>query len=176
MGNTVYIISGPAGAGKSTTSRILASLLPRSAYIEGDLIDRMVVGGHEKPWLSDYHTGLIWRNMKSLASNFLDEKHDVVIDYVAFPRNAEEMASAFEERGDVTVKYAVLVPKEDELLRRDAQRQPEARMGMRCLAGLQEIRDAKPDPKHLLDTTDIPVEKVVRLIMSKPEFEIGRRR
>ncbi|MGG0791270.1 hypothetical protein ABE132_21725 [Peribacillus simplex] len=34
----IYIISGPAGVGKSTTSRRLAEQFDHSAYIEGDLI------------------------------------------------------------------------------------------------------------------------------------------
>lgn len=34
----LYIITGPAGVGKSTISRQLASRLKKSALVEGDLI------------------------------------------------------------------------------------------------------------------------------------------
>ncbi|CAG9621918.1 hypothetical protein BACCIP111883_02709 [Sutcliffiella rhizosphaerae] len=36
--NKIYIISGPAGVGKSTTSKDFAEQFDHSAYIEGDLI------------------------------------------------------------------------------------------------------------------------------------------
>ncbi|AJD89615.1 hypothetical protein JMA_02980 [Jeotgalibacillus malaysiensis] len=41
----IYIISGPAGVGKSTTARRLAESFSQSAYIEGDVINHMIVGG-----------------------------------------------------------------------------------------------------------------------------------
>mgnify|MGYP001186290391 CR=1 FL=1 len=164
MAITVYVISGPAGAGKSTTSKTIAARLPRSAHIEGDVVDRMVVGGYEMPWLSDYHTGLIWRNIESLVRNFVRERHDVVIDYVAFPHNARAIAEALRGQ-DVAVKYVVLVMKEDELLRRDALRAPDYRMGERCLAGLREIRESRPDDRHVLDTTEMTVEEAVEAIL-----------
>ena len=66
MGSMIYIISGPAGAGKSTTSKMIANRLQKSAYIPGDEINHMVVGGYEKPWLSPFHTHLIWLNIASL--------------------------------------------------------------------------------------------------------------
>lgn len=51
MKNTVYIISGPAGVGKSTTSKKLVQTLSRSAYISGDDISHIPVNGRGKPWL-----------------------------------------------------------------------------------------------------------------------------
>ncbi|WP_245629952.1 (d)CMP kinase [Domibacillus robiginosus] len=41
----IFILSGPAGAGKSTVSRKLAEALRKSTYIEGDTINHMIVRG-----------------------------------------------------------------------------------------------------------------------------------
>ncbi|WP_211748620.1 hypothetical protein [Paenibacillus sp. Marseille-Q4541] len=45
MTNTVYIISGPAGVGKSTTSRHLVQTLVKSAYVSGDQVSHFPVKG-----------------------------------------------------------------------------------------------------------------------------------
>ncbi|WP_167747228.1 AAA family ATPase [Cohnella luojiensis] len=171
MRRTLYIISGPAGAGKSTTSKRIAGRLAKSAYIEGDLIDHMVFGGYEMPWLSQYHTDLIWQNILSLANNFIHHDHDVVIDYVAFMHNAEYIASGLEQSG-VSVKFAILITDEEELLRRDAERQPQFRMGHRCIEGLKEIRRSNPPEHHIINTTRMDVDSVVEEIMGNPVFLI----
>ncbi|MDF2720734.1 MAG: hypothetical protein K0Q59_409 [Paenibacillus sp.] len=172
MDRTVYIVSGPAGAGKSTTSKRLAARLAKSAYIEGDLVDRMVVGGYEMPWLSQYHTDLIWRNLLALAKNFIQEDHDVIIDYVSFPHNARTFANAFAEQG-VVVKYTILFTDEEELLRRDAERQPHARMGQRCIEGLKEIRRSQPEERHYLNSTQLAVDTVVDEIIGNGSYIVS---
>lgn len=171
MSRTVYIISGPAGAGKSTTSKIIARSLNRSAYIEGDLVDRMVVGGYEMPWLSQYHTDLIWKNILALTQNYLQHDHDVVIDYVGFPHNASRIRKEIKD-STILVKFVVLIVDEDELLRRDSERQPEFQMGHRCLAGLEEIKQSNPPANHIIYTTNLVVETVVKEIMENPRFVV----
>ncbi|WP_254865359.1 hypothetical protein [Solibacillus isronensis] len=48
--NKVYIISGPAGVGKSTTSKELTKKFKNSAYISGDNISHMHINGRKNPW------------------------------------------------------------------------------------------------------------------------------
>ncbi|MGP4041999.1 AAA family ATPase [Gracilibacillus sp. D59] len=82
--NKVYILSGPAGVGKSTTSKELVKKLKSSAYISGDYISHMHVNGRKKPWESKEEISLIWDNILSLTQNFLRYGNDVVVDYVTF--------------------------------------------------------------------------------------------
>ena len=46
----LYIITGPAGVGKSTISKELAKSKEKSVLIEGDDIYSQVVGGHVSAW------------------------------------------------------------------------------------------------------------------------------
>lgn len=84
--NIIYIISGPAGVGKSTTTKGLAKQFSQSAYIKGDLINHMVVGGYLPPWKSEESLSLVWENIADLSVNFVQAKKNVIIDYVAFPK------------------------------------------------------------------------------------------
>lgn len=44
--NKLYLITGPAGVGKSTISKLLAKKLDKSILIEGDDIYHMVISGY----------------------------------------------------------------------------------------------------------------------------------
>ena len=47
--DSIWLITGILGAGKSTIAREIARRLPKSAYIEVDLLRRMVVSGRVGP-------------------------------------------------------------------------------------------------------------------------------
>ena len=51
----LYIITGPAGVGKSTISRELAKKKSKSVLIEGDDIYHQVVGGYVQAWKEGNH-------------------------------------------------------------------------------------------------------------------------
>jgi predicted AAA+ superfamily ATPase len=67
--STIYVISGPAGVGKSTTSKELVKTLERSAYISGDDISHIPVNGRGKPWLCQETLSLTWENV--ISSTFM---------------------------------------------------------------------------------------------------------
>jgi adenylate kinase family enzyme len=177
MGNKpkeVYIISGPAGVGKSTTSKELVKKLSRSAYISGDYISHMHVNGRKKPWESEEETSLIWTNILSLTKNFLDFNNDVVIDYVTFPSEAKWLKENLKDT-DVSLNYVVLWTDKDTLMKRDELRKPEHRMGERCLVLMDEFKASGLDDIYLLDTserTNKDVDFIIEQILSNQNFKI----
>ncbi len=69
----LYIITGPAGVGKSTISKYLADDMKKSALIEGDHIYHLVRGGYVNPWLEGNHLEVFWGNCIDLICNFTNK-------------------------------------------------------------------------------------------------------
>jgi predicted kinase len=169
---TVYLLSGPAGVGKSTTSMELVNSLPDGAYLSGDVISHMHRNGREKPWESKREHDLIWQNILLLTRNFVRYGSDVVIDYIIFPKDAEWVRNQLRDLG-VTIKYTVLWADKDTLVKRDAMRIEEERMGDRCLVLFDEFIHSGLNHNQLLHTsllTPHDIQHVVREIKTDNRF------
>ncbi|NQX71686.1 AAA family ATPase [Paenibacillus alba] len=174
---TVYILSGPAGVGKSTTSTALVDALKNSAYISGDDVSHMHVRGRQKPWESKSELSLIWNNILSLTRNFVLNGIDVVIDYVTFPDEAYWLRDKLMDltQNVVYVVYVVLMTDHETLLKRDQLRIPEHQMGERCLILIQEFNESGLNRKYLLDTDQKNVDEinlVIDDIMNNKQYSL----
>lgn len=174
----IYIVSGPAAVGKSTTSRKLAEQLNRSAYIEGDAINHMVVGGYTPPWKSEEVLSLVWKNIADLSMNFVQAGMDVVIDYIAFPNEIEEFSRKIHSKvKTVEIVYVVLWVDSDELLKRDSLRIEEHQMGVRCLELVNEFKSKEIDKRFFYNTTNLKPSNLDDLILNikeNPEFTFNQ--
>lgn len=172
MKQKVYVISGPAGVGKTTTARKLVKHLERSAYLSGDEISHLPVNGRGKPWLCPDTLKLTWLNMLSLTENLLDARYDVVIDYVSFPSDLQWFAEQLATR-EVDIIFVVLLVDVHTLVHRDQSRTPEIRMGERCEILLKEFEEALSTERHVLythhDTLD-QLDEVVSEIIGNPKY------
>jgi dephospho-CoA kinase len=159
----IYILSGPAGVGKSTTAKVFAKTLKRSSLISGDVVSWFHKNGREKPWLSETETALIWANITSIAKNFLLRDIDVIIDYVAFPKDVltllRELETYYHE-----LKYIVFMCDEKTLIQRDMQREQSAQMGVRSIELLQELKEAAIPSSYIFDTTNFGVSDLSEII------------
>ena len=160
--NKVYIISGPAGVGKSTTSKELARKIKYSAYISGDDISHMHINGRKNPWERSEEV-LIWDNILSLTKNFIKHGIDVIIDYVTFPKEADWVSKNLKSL-NVEVIYVVLWTDKETLLTRDNMRMPGARMGERCVILVDEFIESGINEKHILDTSNNSPDEISFLI------------
>ena len=164
MKRTVYVISGPAGVGKSTTSKKLAKQLERSSYISGDTISHLPINGRGKPWLCRDTHNLTWENILSLTRNLVEYDFDVVIDYVSFPREVHWLADKLKDK-NVDIVYVVLMVDRDTIVKRDESRNPEIQMGERSLILLKEFEEALLDnAQHILNTQEYSVEQLDEII------------
>ncbi|MGE7981526.1 AAA family ATPase [Solibacillus sp. NPDC093137] len=172
--NKVYIISGPAGVGKSTTSKELIKKFKNSAYISGDDVSHMHINGRNNPWDRSEEV-LIWDNILSLTKNFIKYGVDVIIDYVTFPKEAEWVSKNLKSL-NVEVIYVVLWTDMGTLLTRDSMRVPGARMGERCVILIEEFIESGIKEKYIFDTTDSSpddITYVVNEIISNPKFKLN---
>ena len=171
----VYIISGPAGVGKSTTSKELAKTFKNSAYISGDYISHMHINGRKKPWESSEEMSLIWDNILSLTKNFIKYGNDVIVDYVTFPKEAEWISENLKSL-NVEVIYVVLWTDKKTLLTRDNMRLPSAGMGERCVILVDEFIETGLNEKHIFDTSNTSLDEisdVINEIINNPKYKLN---
>ncbi|MCU6713187.1 AAA family ATPase [Paenibacillus sp. J5C_2022] len=175
MTRSVYIISGPAGVGKSTTSKKLVEQLERSSYISGDDISHLPVNGRGKPWLCQETHNLTWINILSLVKNLIDYKFDVVIDYVTFPSEASWLLSELASE-NVRIIYVVFMVDHETIMLRDQSRDHKIQMGERSVILLNEFKEALTNDKHILNTQEYSVDQideVIHEIMNNRRFLIS---
>ncbi|WP_227394633.1 AAA family ATPase [Jeotgalibacillus aurantiacus] len=171
--NNVYVITGPAGVGKSTVSKALSKRLENSAYISGDDLYHMHINGKQAPW-DEQGTQLTWQHILSLTLNFLEAGCDVVIDYIAFPNEAAWLKKKLGE--NVNFSYIVLWTDEKTLIERDKMRQPDHQMGERSLELLNDFKNKELLWKAILETGDRPkinTELIVDEVLLGDRFKWG---
>lgn len=77
--NTIVLLSGPVGAGKSTVARIVARRFARGVHLDIDVVlNHFVVSGLDLGDPNQIQLGL--RNAAALAANFHDNDFTVIMD------------------------------------------------------------------------------------------------
>ena len=165
--NTLYIITGPAGVGKSTISNKIASNKNKSVLIEGDDIYHQVVGGYVSPWLEGNHLDTFWKVCINIIRTYLEDGYDVVFNYIIEPDKLDRLKDSFKS---YDVKFIVLMVNEDILLKRDKERPEDCQMKERCIVLLNSFKNHNYDEKHILDTSNITIADAVNMIESENRF------
>lgn len=167
--NKLYLITGPAGVGKSTISKMLANKIEKSALIEGDDLYNIVKNGYISPWKDGNKLDLMWDNILYLINNFLKEGFNVVFNYIINETKLEMLKNKFKE---YDIKFVVLLVDEETLLKRDKERPEDCRQNERCLVLLNDFKNKNYDRKYILDTSNITIEEIVNIIVKEDRFNI----
>lgn len=160
--NKLYLITGPAGVGKSTISKSLAERLNKSVLIEGDDIYHMVISSYVPAWKPGNHLELFWKNVISLIKNSLEKGYDVVFNYVI---NKDDYLILKKEFENYQVIFKVLIVDEEELLRRDKLRDKENRMNERSLILLRKFIKQDFNDEFIIDSSNLSIEQTVERII-----------
>jgi len=169
--NKLYIITGPAGVGKSTVSKHIASSLEKSVLIEGDDIYNQFVGGRISPWKENAPLDLFWKNCVVLIKNYLEEGYDVVFNYIIKKGRFNRLIKTFK---DYDIKFTVLLVDEDTIVKRDNLRESNCRMGERSLVLLNELKQENYDSNYILDSSNLNVLETCDEIINNDRFTVKR--
>lgn len=171
----VFIITGPAGAGKSTVSRALCERFDRCAHIDVDQVRwRFLISGYVPPEgralpeqreEARRQRALATLNATALARNFVSAGFRAVIDDVL--ETAAELDDYLGELSGLDVAFVTLLPDAAALRSRDEGRPEEQRMGERA-EELRQIIAANGEARGVrLDTSGLSVDETVAAMLER---------
>ena len=163
----LYIITGPAGVGKSTISKELAMSSNKSVLIEGDDIYHQVVGGYTPAWKDGNHLQTFWKVCMNIFKIYLDDGYDVIFNYIVTPKNIEMIKDEFK---NYIIKFVVLLTNEATLLSRDKERPEDCQMKERCITLLNSFKSRNYNSQNILDTTNLSISETVKFIKEEEKF------
>lgn len=165
----LYIITGPAGAGKSTISRKIAESKSKSVLIEGDDIYHQVVGGYMQAWKQGNHLDIFWKICIDMIDIYLSNGYTVVFNYIVNPENIKALQDKFKE---YKIKFIILITDEGTLLSRDKERPKDCQMGERCLTLLNNFKNKNFNKNNFLDTSNLSVDETLEEIEEDNKYFI----
>lgn len=167
--SNLYIITGPAGVGKSTISNKIAELKKKSVLIEGDDIYHQIIGGYIPAWKAGNHLNVFWKICISTIRIYLESGYDVIFNYIITPTNLKYL---YEEFKDYHIKFIVLLVDENTLLLRDKERPKDCQMGERCITLLNSFKNHGYNNQNILDTSNLTITDTVDIIEKSNRFTL----
>ena len=166
---SIYIITGPAGVGKSTVSKGIAEKLERSVLLEGDDLYHQVIGGYVQAWKPGNHLNIFWKVCLDTINNYLNDGYDVVFNYIISKDKFIELKKIFE---NVEAKFVVLLVDEETILKRDRNRPREHQMKERSLILLNKFLSNNYDEKYILYTDKLTINQTIEEIINNEKYYI----
>jgi hypothetical protein len=167
----VLIVTGMPGAGKSTVTQLAAEKLARSARMDGDFVNRLVVGGRvwalgEPADEAARQVELCNRNLCALAANFADAGFTAIIDWI-IPNHAQ-FDLFLELLAPRPVMFVVLSPGIAACEYRNTIRHPDHQFFFDGYETLEAaMHDELGDVGWWFDTSELSPEETVEQILSQ---------
>lgn len=165
--SNLYIITGPAGVGKSTISKKLAQLKDKSVLIEGDEIYHQVVGGYIQAWKEGNHLQTFWKVCLNSIETYLEDGFDVIFNYIINPENIRIIKDRFK---NYPIKFVVLLVDEATLLARDKKRPKNRQMKERCITLLNSFKNKNYKATNIINTTKLSIDETINIIENDNKF------
>lgn len=160
----LYILTGPAGVGKSTISRGIAERLEKSVLLEGDDFYHHVVGGYVQAWKEGNHLDIFWKVCIDTIKNYLNAGYDVVFNYIINNNKYLELKEIFK---DTEFNFIVLLVNEETILKRDKERPEDCQMKDRCIVLLNQFKNDNYDEKNILYTDNLTIDETINKVLDE---------
>ena len=162
----ICLITGPAGAGKTSVTKALAKKFPRSVAINVDQLRGMIIGGYKKPWPYDNEAelqlSLSAKNACDIANNFLESGFSVFIDDLVGRKLLGQYSEYFKNDN---FKTFLLLPSLESLLKRFDERGENEELRKRT-HDLHKSFSEKKDKLNckVIDSSNLTLEETVEEI------------
>ena len=165
----LYLITGPAGVGKSTISKRIAEISNKSVLLEGDDFYHQVISSYKPAWVEGNHLDIFWKIVKNTIKIYLENGYDVIFNYII---GEEDYLKLKEEFKDYTTKFVVLLTDEKTIIERDKLRAVDCRMNERCIILLNSFLNKNYPENNKLYTQNLTIEETVNEIINNDKYII----
>ena len=161
--DSLLIVTGLPGAGKSTVAKLLADSTARSALVVGDAVFGFLASGAIEPWLTASHeqNTVVTKAAGRATGEFVAGGYSVVYDGVIGPWFLDTFLTT---AGLSEANYAVLLPTVGVCQRRVAERTGHGFADLAAAASMhQQFANEDLASRHLIPEHNTPTKTVASI-------------